>query len=133
MRQFGKKRVEVYSAGSNPKGGVHPMAIDVMKQRGIDLSQHTSNHIDEYIDQDFDCVLTVCDSTKEACPVFPGAARVLHHSFEDPDDPNDASEDPAACFRRVRDQIGNWVEGFLAAELRGQQIGHENANRRQTV
>ena len=133
MRQIGKDRVEVFSAGSNPKGGVHPMAVQVMKERGIDLTQNTSNHISEYIDQDFDCVLTVCDSAKQACPVFPGATRVLHHSFEDPDHPNDPDEQPMKCFRRVRDQIGNWVEGFLAAELSGYAIGNANDKRRQAV
>ncbi len=131
MRQLGKHRVEVYSAGSNPKGGIHPMAVQVMKERGIDLSRQTSNHISEYSDQDFDCVLTVCDSAKEACPVFPGAKRVLHHSFEDPDHPNNPGEEPIKVFRRVRDQIGNWVEGFLAAELRGHTLGRENPTKRQ--
>ena len=117
IRHLGKDRVEAYSAGSKPKGGVHPMAVQVMKERGIDLGTHTSNHIDEYIEMDFDCVLTVCDSAKEACPVFPGAKRVLHHSFEDPDHPNDPSEDPAACFNRVCDQIKGWIQDFLDEEL----------------
>lgn len=133
MRQLGKGRVEVYSAGSKPKGGVHPMAVAVMKERGIDLNKHTSNHISEYLDLDFDCVLTVCDSAKEACPIFPGAKRVLHHSFEDPDHPNNPSEEPIQCFRRVRDQIGDWVQGFLAAELSGHAIGRENQNKREHV
>ena len=133
MRQLGKSRVEVYSAGSKPKGGVHPMAVEVMKERGIDLTQNTSNHIDEYIDEDFDCVLTVCDSAKEACPILPGAKRVLHHSFEDPDHPNDPNEEPIACFRRVRDQIGDWVQGFLDAEFNGFAIGNSNGNHRQPV
>jgi arsenate reductase len=133
MRQLGKGRVVVYSAGSKPQGGVHPMAVQVMKERGVDLSKHTSNHIDEYIDRDFDCVLTVCDSAREACPVFPGATRVLHHSFEDPDHPRDPNEEPLAVFRRVRNQIGDWVQGFLAAELRGHAIGRENKNKRQAV
>lgn len=115
MRHLGGPSVQAYSAGSKPKGGVHPMAVQVMQEIGIDLTQNTSNHIDEYIDQDFDCVLTVCDSAKEACPVLPGAKRVLHHSFEDPDHPNDPGEEPIACFRRVRDQIGAWIEDFLKA------------------
>lgn len=117
IRNLGKDRVEAYSAGSKPKGGVHPMAVQVMKERGIDLSTHTSNHIDEYIEMDFDCVLTVCDSAKEACPVFPGAKRVVHHPFEDPDHPNDPNEDPAACFNRVCDQIRDWIQDFLEDEL----------------
>lgn len=133
MRQIGKGRVEVYSAGSHPKGGVHPMAVQVMKERGIDLDAHTSNKIDEYLEQQFDCVLTVCDSAKEACPIFPGATRVLHHPFEDPDHPDDPNEDPIAVFRRVRDQIGSWVSGFLAAELSGHAIGRSNPQKRQRV
>ena len=133
MRQLGKRRVEVYSAGSRPNGGVHPMAVQAMKEVGIDLSAQTSNHIDDYIDQDFDCVLTVCDAAREACPVFPGATRMLHHSFEDPDHPNNPDEDPMTVFRRVRDQIGDWVEGFLSAELNGLAIGHLNKNKRQAV
>lgn len=122
MRELGKGRVEAFSAGSKPKGGVHPMAVEVMNDRGIDLTQNTSNHIDEYINEPFDCVLTVCDSAKEACPVLPGAKRVVHYSFEDPDHPNDPNEDVATCFRRVRDQIGDWVKAFLEDEFKGDAI-----------
>ena len=127
LRHLGKGRVESFSAGSKPKGGVHPMAVEVMKEIGIDLSPHTSNHINEYLNTEFDGVLTVCDSAKEACPVFPGAKRVLHHPFEDPDHPNDPNEDVATCFRRVRDQIGDWVRGFLDAELSGFAFERENS------
>ena len=117
LRELGRGSVAAFSAGSKPKGGVHPMAVQVMREVGIDLSSHTSNHTGDYLGEDFDCVLTVCDSAREACPVFPGAKRVLHHSFEDPDHPNDPSEEPIACFRRVRDQIRDWVQAFLADEL----------------
>ncbi len=117
LRHLGGDRVDAFSAGSKPKGGVHPMAVEVMKEVGIDLTQSTSNHIDEYINENFDGVLTVCDSAKEACPVFPGAKSVLHHPFEDPDHPNDPDEDPIKCFRRVRDQIKDWVQDYLSEEL----------------
>lgn len=116
LRHLGGSSVEAFSAGSKPKGGVHPMAIEVMREVGIDLSSHTSNHVDDYADQLFDCVLTVCDSAKEACPIFPGAERVVHQPFEDPDHPDDPNEDPIACFRRVRDRIKAWVEDFLESE-----------------
>lgn len=129
LRHFGKDRVVAFSAGSKPKGGIHPMAVEVMQERGVDLAQNTSNHIDEYIDEDFDCVLTVCDSAKEACPILPGAKRILHHPFEDPDHPNDPSEDVATCFRRVRDQIGDWVKGFLADEFSSDAAVNDNAAR----
>lgn len=118
MRYYGQGRVEAYSAGSKPKGGIHPTAIKVMQDKGVDLSGQTSNHTDEYLGEDFDAVLTVCDSAREACPTFPGAKRVVHRSFEDPDHPNDPSEDPAEVFVRVRDQIGQWIEAFLADELK---------------
>jgi len=131
MRMIGKDRVEVFSAGSHPKGGIHPMAVQVMKERGVDLTRQTSNLISDYIDQSFDCVLTVCDSAREACPFFPGATRVLHHSFEDPDHPSDPAEDPIKVFRRVRDQIGNWISGFLTAELSGHAAGRVNPNKQQ--
>ena len=117
LRHLGGGRVEAFSAGSKPKGGVHPMAVEVMKEIGIDLGAHTSNKIDDYLAQPFDCVLTVCNSAKEACPVVPGAARVLHHPFEDPDHPDDPDEQPIKCFRRVRDQIKGWVQAFLDEDL----------------
>ena len=84
MRHLGGSRVRVESAGTQPKG-VHPMAIRVMAEVGIDLSTHTSDHVDRYVGEDFDLVVTVCDSARESCPVFPGAKRVIHHAFEDPD------------------------------------------------
>ncbi|XAL99463.1 arsenate reductase ArsC [Phycisphaeraceae bacterium D3-23] len=118
LAHLGGDRVEVRSAGTIPKG-VHPLAIEMMNEIGIDISAHTSDHVDIYRDEAFDCVVTVCDSAKEACPVFPGAARTLHQGFEDPDDEALAARDPeqfAERFRRIRDEIGAWAEGFLAAE-----------------
>ena len=81
---LGAERVEIRSAGTNPKG-VHPFAIRVMSEVGIDISCHTSDHVTRYLQDDFDLVLTVCDTARESCPVFPGATRTLHRSFEDPD------------------------------------------------
>ncbi|MEM9416680.1 MAG: arsenate reductase ArsC [Planctomycetota bacterium] len=118
LAHLGGDAVEVRSAGTKPKG-VHPLAIEVMQEVGIDISGHTSDHVDAYRDKPFDCVITVCDHAKEACPVFPGAARTLHQGFEDPDDEQFAQQDPEAFaqrFRRIRDEIGAWAEGFLADE-----------------
>ncbi|MEL7088350.1 MAG: arsenate reductase ArsC, partial [Planctomycetota bacterium] len=74
LAHLGGDTVEVYSAGTQPKG-VHPLSIEFMHDAGIDIGHHTSDHVSAYLDQDFDAVVTVCDHAKEACPVFPGAGR----------------------------------------------------------
>ncbi|MBT8197841.1 MAG: arsenate reductase ArsC [Acidimicrobiia bacterium] len=98
----------IRSAGTAPKG-VHPKSILAMAEVGIDISGHSSDHISEYLGEDWDLVVTVCDSAKETCPVVPGARRVVHHSFEDPDDETLSEEDQWALFRRVRDEVGEWA------------------------
>ena len=110
-------RAEVFSAGTRP-GGVHPLSIQVMAERGIDISAHTSDHLDAYASQPFDTVITVCDSVKEACPWFPGAAKTLHHSFDDPDDKTGTltEEQMLPTFRRVRDEIAAWAVQFLSQQ-----------------
>lgn len=128
ITQIGKHRVEVCSAGTDPKP-IHPLAIQVMKEVGINIIHQGSDHVDQHINDPFDCVLTVSDTARAACPVFPGATRILHHEFENPVKPHDPGEDPLKTFRRVRDQIGNWVQGFLAAEFAGREIGRLNPQR----
>ena len=117
LRHLGGERVAVSSAGTVPKG-VHPVAIRVMAEVGIDISGHTSDSVDDYVNDDFDLVLTVCDDAKEACPVFPGAGRTLHQAFEDPDYPWMGQEVFIDVFRRVRDEIGDFSRELLARELR---------------
>ena len=107
LRRMGGERVAVESAGTAPKG-LHPLSIRVMAEVGIDISGHTSDHVDRYVAQDFDLVLTVCDSARESCPVFPGAKRILHRDFEDPDQPGLDEDELLAVFRRVRDEIGEY-------------------------
>ena len=112
LRQIGAERVEVSSAGTEPKG-VHPIAVRVMEEVGIDISGHTSDHVDRYIEKEFDLVLTVCDSARESCPVFPGARRTLHRSFEDPDYPELSEAQLTVVFRRIRDEIGAFSRELL--------------------
>jgi arsenate reductase len=83
LRHFAADKVIVYSAGIETHG-VNPRAIAVMAEDGIDISHHTSNHIDEYNDIEFDYVITVCDNANEHCPVFLSTAQKLHHNFSDP-------------------------------------------------
>lgn len=107
-------RVEAWSAGVAPHG-VDPRAVAVMAEAGVDIGAHRSKHVDELLDLPFDLVVTVCDSAAEACPVFPGRARRLHHGFDDPPRlaREAASEEQAlAAYRRVRDEIRAFVESL---------------------
>ena len=112
LNHLGGERVAVDSAGTEPRG-VHPLAVRVMAEVGIDISGHTSDHVDRYAADDYDLALTVCDAAREACPVFPGAQRTVHHGFVDPDQPG--LEEPALVelFRTVRDQIGEFCRELL--------------------
>ncbi len=113
---LGAERVEVRSAGTNPKG-VHPIAIRVMSEVGIDISCHTSDHVNRYLQNDFDLVLTVCDAARESCPVFPGTKRTLHRSFEDPDHPESSEAQLTEGFRHVRDEIETYCRELLSEVL----------------
>lgn len=115
LNHLGGERVHVDSAGVEPKG-VHPLAIRVMAEVGIDISAHTSDHIDNYAANDYDLVLTVCDAAREVCPVFPGARHTLHHGFTDPDQPELGHAELPGLFRQVRDEIGDYCRSLLAGE-----------------
>ncbi len=104
LRYFHGEKAEVYSAGVETHG-VNPRAISTMKEDGIDLSAHTSNHVDEYLSISFDLILTVCDHASERCPIFPGKAQRIHHNFTDPAKVIGTEEEIMAEFRRVRVQI----------------------------
>ncbi len=104
---------EARSAGSKPAGYVHPLAIDAMKELDVDLSNATSKSLERFLEDPFDLVVTVCDNAKEACPVFPGATRVLHWPFDDPADATGNHEQKMACFRRVRDEIEAKISAYL--------------------
>ncbi|MBN68818.1 MAG: low molecular weight phosphatase family protein [Gimesia sp.] len=104
------------SAGSKPSGYVHPLAIEAMRELDIDLSENTSKHLDQFTDQQFDLVVTVCDNAKESCPVFSGATQTLHWPFDDPADATGTDEEKMTTFRRVRDEIKTKIQSFLADE-----------------
>jgi len=104
-RNLGGDNWTVASAGSKPAGFVHPFAVQVMKEAGIDLSQNTSKSVDEYRNQQFDIVVTVCDQAKESCPIFLGASSLLHWPFEDPAAVEGTDDEKLLGFRKVRDQI----------------------------
>lgn len=101
------------SAGSNPAGYVHPLAIKAMAEIGEDLSPAVSKHVDQFVSEPIDLVITVCDSAKESCPVLSGAERTLHWPFADPADAEGSEADKLVVFRDIRDQIRGRIEQFL--------------------
>ncbi len=107
-RLFGD-RYEAFSAGTKPSG-VNPLAVEVMKEIGIDISHHRSKSLEEFEGQEFDYVITVCDSAKEECPYFAGGKRRIHKSFPDPSSYEGTKEEKIEFFRKVRDQIKSWIE-----------------------
>lgn len=118
LRHSGGDRFEVFSAGTDP-GRVRSEAVEVMREIGIDISAHRSKSVDEFAGQEFDYVITVCDNANERCPVFPGRANRIHRSFEDPPPPGVGDEGSRlATFRRVRDEICNWLGKFIAEHAR---------------
>ena len=116
LRHDGGNRFEAFSAGAQP-GSVRPEAIEVMREIGIDISNQRSKSLEEYLDQEFDFVITVCDNAAANCPIFPGPAKRIHKGFEDPPGPGIGSdEDRLAIFRRVRDEIRNYLQGFIVEQ-----------------
>ena len=113
LRHFGGDRVEVASAGVETHG-VNPRAVEVMREAGVDLSGHTSDHVDTYRGQPFDVVVTVCDSARERCPYFPAEAERIHRSFPDPAGATGTEDEILDQFRTVRDAIRDWAEAFVA-------------------
>jgi len=109
LARDGADRFEVESAGTKP-GRVRSEAIAVMKELGIDISNHRSKHVDEFQGQQFDYVLTVCDNARESCPIFPGNAKRLHQALDDPAAYEGSEEERLAVFRRVRNEIRDYLE-----------------------
>jgi arsenate reductase len=109
---LGGGRFEVYSAGTNPQGP-SPIAIGLMAEIGIDISNHTGHNVNEFLNVEFDYVITVCDSAYESCPVFPGTGERLHWSFDDPSQFLGTPEEIERKMRTVRDAIRDRVIEFI--------------------
>ena len=108
LRHDAGERFEVVSAGTRPSQ-VRAEAIVVMRELGIDISGHCSKGVEQFLEQPFDYVLTVCDNAKETCPVFPGKVRTIHRNFEDPAALRGSEEEKLSLFRRVRDEIRHYL------------------------
>lgn len=112
LQYFAKEKAEIYSAGVETHG-VNPKAIETMLEDNIDISNHTSNNINEYKNIDFDFVITVCDNAKEHCPFFPTKAQKFHHNFPDPAKATGNDEEIKAQFIVVRNLIKKYSEEFI--------------------
>ena len=113
---FAGDRAQIYSAGIEIHG-VNPKAIAIMKEDGLDISAHTSNHVNEYLNVPFDYIITVCDHANEACPYIPGQAKRFHHNFPDPAKATGSSEEVLEEFRKVRAMIKAYAADFVNEHL----------------
>lgn len=113
LRHIAGDRFDVQSAGT-VASFVRPQAIAVMAEIGIDISKHRSKCLDEFLEESFDYVITVCDNARESCPIFPGRAERLHWSFDDPAEATGDQESQLKLFRRVRDEINARLDEFAS-------------------
>ena len=116
LRHYAGENANVYSAGVETHG-VNPRAISIMNEVGIDISNHTSNHVDEYGNINFDFIITVCDNAKERCPYFPSKAERFHYNFPDPAKATGSEEEVLNEFRRVRVLIDDYCKDFVSSNL----------------
>lgn len=117
LRQALGAEYNVASAGSKPAGYVHPLGIKAMAEIGIDISAHTSKHMDEFLTQNVETVITVCGNADQACPMFPGQLNRHHWGFDDPAHATGTEEEIMNVFRRVRDEIKRVFDAYAAGRL----------------
>jgi arsenate reductase (thioredoxin) len=114
LRAASGGRFRVASAGSKPAGYVHPLGIEAMKEIGIDISNHRSKHLDEFLSERVETVITVCGNADQACPIFPGQVNRHHWGFDDPAHAEGSDDEKMIVFRRVRDEIRRVFEAYAA-------------------
>ena len=125
LRAASKGAFEVASAGSAPAGYVHPLAIKALAEIGLDISQHASKHMNDFLKRNVETVITVCGNADQACPTFPGQVNRYHWGFDDPAHAVGTDEEKMQVFRRVRDEIRRVFEAYAAGRL-------DEAKRKQT-
>jgi protein-tyrosine-phosphatase len=124
LRTRGNGRIEVFSAGTAPSE-VHPLAIRALQAQIIDISQHRSKHLQEFLGQDFDYIITVCDRAREVCPIFPGDPVQIHWSFPDPVEVEGTENERLAAFREIALQLNTRI-GYLLMVLERSLIGKQD-------
>jgi len=120
LRHVGGTWYEVFSAGTKPVG-MNPVAIKVMREKGIDISKQRSKSVAEFAGQEFETVITVCDKAAEECPIFPGAPRHAHWSLPDPAAVSGTREEKLGAFRKVRDELERRIQSFVSS---GVSVAH---------
>jgi len=127
LRSLAGDLVEVHSAGSHPAGYVHPQAIQVLREIGLDISGHTSKHLNEFLNQPIFTVITVCGKADQVCPRYPGQVNRYHWGFDDPAHATGTEEEILGEFRRVRNEIfqvfGAYAAGLREGVLRACAVG----------
>jgi len=113
LRDFGGDAYEAHSAGTTPSA-VNPLAVEAMREAGVDISQQRSKNVTEYLGQHFPVIITVCDNAAKNCPIFPGPALRLHWPFQDPAEATGTPEERIAAFRKVRDEISLRIQSWIA-------------------
>jgi arsenate reductase len=121
LRHMAGARFEVFSAGTRP-AGLNPDSVRAMQEVGIDIAGHRSKCVDEYAGRDFDFIITVCDSARQSCPVFPSAAARLHWDLEDPAAARGSDDERMHVFRSVRDEIAGRIREFLEKEASAEEV-----------
>lgn len=124
LRHLAGDRFEVHSAGTKPKG-LAEQTVEVMREIGVDISGQRSKHVEEYAGQPFDYVITVCDSARQSCPVFPGGGERIHWDVEDPLYAELRGESTVQALREARDELRSRIEGFLRTVSGGDSPGRE--------
>jgi arsenate reductase (thioredoxin) len=122
LRAFAGGIIRIKSAGSAPTGQVHPLAIKVMNEIGIDISEHRSKHLNEFLGTPVHTVISVCGNADQACPMFPGMMRRYHSAFDDPAKAKGSENDVLPVFRKVRDEIARVFDAYAA----GLQTGKDH-------
>lgn len=112
LRTLGGERFAALSAGTAPKQAVHPLALQVMREAGVDLAGHRPKDVRRFLGQSFDCIITVCDNARDTCPTFPGAQRQLHWSLPDPAAVAEPQQE--AAFRQTSAEIRQRIRRFIA-------------------
>ena len=124
LRNSAAELIEVASAGSNPSGYVHPKAITALDEIGIDISSHTSKHMNDFLDQDVHTVITVCGNADQECPTYPGQFHRHHWGFEDPAHAEGSEDEIMEVFRKVRNEIKLVFEAYAAGIKAANQHPH---------